>query len=522
MNKSIEKRLLYCFTAISAIVLIAVSLGLSYVINNYFWESRKRDMIVYGKNVSAQMTGMLDKDPDYISGRLRAIDSLRRMRIWFIDTDKKLVASSVQPTELRPAGKRLIDSQAAPPDHNRPAHGDHDRGRRHAEKLTIEADSAPERRRSFEKIQTMLDAVFTGKVRHEKVFHPYFRDDVLAVGIPVKDKNDKIVGALLLNAPILNAQKFMTEIYHYIALVGILAIMLSWILAKMLSARLVKPLIDMRESAAAMAHGDYTGRIVVKGEDEVADLAKSLNSLAQDLADFVDQTERMEQLRRDFVANVSHELRTPVTIIRGYNEAMLDGTVTDKEKIERYQTLIRDETVRLEGLVRELLDISRLQARVEKDFETVPLDNVVKEVKEKLSVKAQEKDITLTVDVDGESYINALGARIVQLVMILADNAIKYTNAGGYVKLSAKKQLDGKICLSVEDNGIGIAPSDQEMIWERFYKADKSHSKAIGGTGLGLAIAKEIIQMHKAECLLESEPGKGTAIKVLFDAAGDF
>ena len=505
MNKSIEKRLLYSFTAISVIVLICVSLGLSYIINDYFWESRRRDMIVYGKNVSAQMTDILDRDPEYISGQLRMMDSFLRMRIWFIDRDRKLVASSVS---------------AAPRKGREHAMGHGGKERRHSapERLRLKDDITPKGKAAFEKIQKMIDEVFMGNVRYEKVFHPFFEDDVLAVGIPVRDRNNNVVGALLLNAPILNAQRFMSEIYQYIAVIGIIAIILSWVLAKLLSGRMVKPLIEMRESAAAMAHGDYTGRIAVKGEDEVADLANSLNSLAQDLADFVDKTERMEQLRRDFVANVSHELRTPVTIIRGYNEAMLDRTVTDPEKIERYQTLIRDETVRLEGLVRELLDVSRLQARVEKDFEPVPLDNVVKEVREKLSVKAQEKNITLTIDVDGDSYINALGARIVQLVMILADNAIKYTNAGGHVKISAKKQPGGKIALSVEDDGIGIAEHDKEMVWERFYKADKSHSKAIGGTGLGLAIAREIIDMHKAQMELESELGKGTEIRIWFSA----
>lgn len=510
MNKSIGKRLLYSFTAISVVVLICVSFGLSYIINDYFWGSRRRELLSDGKQIAnVIMTRFELYDREGISQYLRSVDHFLRARVWFVDKDKKIIASS----------------WPLPAPQERNEHGGmHGGERKRFKKMEINMDVQRENatkayKEASEQIRGLIDEVLVGEAKTIRAFHPYFEDNVIAIGIPVKDFDGRVVGALLLTAPVRNTQNFLANIYYYIAGVGILAILLSWGLTKFLSKRLVQPLIDMRESAAAMAKGDYSGRVNVKGHDEVADLGHSLNLLAEDLADFVDKMTRMEQLRRDFVANVSHELRTPITVIRGYNEAMLDGTVTDPEKIERYRTMIREETIRLEGLVRELLDISRLQARTETSYEKVPLDKIVKEIAEKLTVKADEREVKITVVTEENSFVNAVGDRLVQLVVILADNAIKYSKQGGNVLLKVEKTPDKKIVLIVQDDGIGIEEKEQPLIWERFYKVDKSHNKAAGGTGLGLAIAKEIIDMHKAQVVLDSKLGRGTTIKIFFNFA---
>jgi signal transduction histidine kinase len=499
MNKSIEKRLLYSFTAIAALMLIVVSLGLSYIINEFFWDSRKRELIANGRRLARAVGELADGDQRRVSEYLRSVDNFLQARIWLLDSEKRILASSVPLPGY---------------DGTRNMH-------RHGEERRSEERPALSQPYTIKnpRIRELVEEVMRGEIKTVRAFHPYFEDNVMAVGIPVVNANKDVVSVLLLNAPIANTEEFLQTIYFYIAGVGFIAILLSWCLTKLLSRRIVMPLISMRESAAAMAQGDYNCQILIRGEDEVADLGRSLNSLARDLANFVDKMQRMEQLRRDFVANVSHELRTPITVIRGYNEAMLDGTITDVDKIERYRALIRDETIRLEGLIRELLDISRLQARVESLGERVPLDVIATECAEKLMVEAEERAVSVTVDADSDLYVKGIGNRLVQLFMILLDNAIKYSNSGGWVKLAVKKPDKDKILVSVQDNGIGIAEDEQSLIWERFYKVDKSHAKAAGGTGLGLAIAREIIDIHNAQVSLESQVGTGTKIQIIFAAA---
>lgn len=138
----------------------------------------------------------------------------------------------------------------------------------------------------------------------------------------------------MLAAPIDGLNRVLRDIYIYTIIVGIAALVISVIIVSGLTRRLVRPLVDMKNSAKAIASGDYSLKVVVDGEDEVADLGRSLNSLGRDLEQFVLKTNKMEKLRRDFVANVSHELRMPITIIQGYNQAILDGTVTDPEDIK--------------------------------------------------------------------------------------------------------------------------------------------------------------------------------------------
>ncbi|MDR2005983.1 MAG: HAMP domain-containing histidine kinase [Acidaminococcales bacterium] len=502
MNKSIEKRLLYSFTAIASLVLIVVSLGLSYIIHDFFWDSRKRELIANGRRLAMAVGELGGGDQRRVAEYLRSVDNFLQARIWLVDSEKRILASSIP----MPG----IDRERA---------GMH---KRHGEEGRFDDKNAlPPRIYTIRNpnMQEMVDEVMKGEIRTIRVFHPYFEDNVMAVGLPVMDKGRKVTGVLLLNASVANAEEFLQTIYFYIAGVGLVAMLLSWCLTKLLTRRIVMPLISMRESAAAMAQGDYDCQVLIRGEDEVADLGRSLNLLARDLANFVDKTKRMEQLRRDFVANVSHELRTPITVIRGYNEAMLDGTITDADKTKRYQSLIRDETIRLEGLIRELLDISRLQARVEQIGERVPLDVIAAECAEKLMVKAKERGVAVTVDTDSELYVKGIGNRLVQLIMILLDNAIKYSHNGGRVKLAVKSLEEGEVLLAVHDNGIGVAAEEQERIWERFYKVDKSPAKAAGGPGLGLAIAREIIDIHKAKVALESNLGEGTKIQVIFAAA---
>nr|WP_284707745.1 HAMP domain-containing sensor histidine kinase [Sporomusa sphaeroides] len=277
---------------------------------------------------------------------------------------------------------------------------------------------------------------------------------------------------------------------------------------------IVRPLTAMQETAAALAHGDYDRRVTVSSRDEVGDLGQSLNSLAKDLGEYVRQMEMTDRMRRDFVANVSHELRTPLTIMYGYNQALQDGTITEAKKVKKYHRVMGGEILRLEKLIAELLDLSQLQATgITLETEDVPLAEVIDNVITLMKQKSEQKGVTLAAQIDPIPSIRGDGDRLTQLVLILVDNALKFTPAGGQITASLTESSDS-VVLTIADTGVGIAPGDLPHIWERFYKADKS--RASGGTGLGLAIAKQIIELHGAAVDVISTSGQGTTFIIRF------
>jgi len=224
----------------------------------------------------------------------------------------------------------------------------------------------------------------------------------------------------------------------------------------------------------------------------------------------VSETERLEQMRRDYVANISHELRTPLTGIRGMVEPLLDGYMdTEEEKMDCYR-IIYQETLRLEKLIGEMLDMSRLQAgRAQMELEPMRVEGVLEAACRRMRERAQEGGVALSVELP-ERLPEILGDenRILQVLIILLDNALSFTPPNGRVTIYTRTQ--GKfVYIGVRDTGAGIDPSDLPYIWERFYKADKSRMRTTG-TGLGLAIAKLVVECMGGRIGVQSEVGKGS------------
>ena len=223
----------------------------------------------------------------------------------------------------------------------------------------------------------------------------------------------------------------------------------------------------------------------------------------------VSEAQRMEQLRRDYVANISHELRTPLTGIRGMVEPLIDGCMeTEEERQECYQVILK-ETMRLQKLVGEMLDMSRLQdGRIHLELEPLELTGILEASARAMKQLADDAGVALRVETDGTT-LSCLGNedRISQVLVILIDNALSFTPRGGSVTIGARDEGD-RVSVSVVDTGCGIEPKDLPFIWERFYKADKSRMRTTG-TGLGLAIAKLVVELMGGEIGVESEPGRG-------------
>ncbi|MDQ0220089.1 PAS domain-containing protein [Peribacillus cavernae] len=232
----------------------------------------------------------------------------------------------------------------------------------------------------------------------------------------------------------------------------------------------------------------------------------------------ITELKKLEQMRKDFVANVSHELKTPITSIKGFSETLLDGAMKDEEALQNFLSIILKESDRLQALIQELLDLSKIeQQEFVLNLETLNLCQLLEETCAILQGKADEKNISLTLyapdhpmQVKGDSY------RVKQIFINLITNALNYTVKGGTVdiRITGEKQF---VKVAVQDSGIGIEKAELPRIFERFYRVDKARSRNSGGTGLGLAIVKHIVEAHKGKITVNSEPGKGTTFTVFFN-----
>ncbi|MBC5724439.1 HAMP domain-containing protein [Agathobaculum sp. NSJ-28] len=231
----------------------------------------------------------------------------------------------------------------------------------------------------------------------------------------------------------------------------------------------------------------------------------------------ITEQRRLDDARREFVANVSHELRTPLTNIRSYTETLLDAAgdiPIDTEK--QFLGVISSESERMARIVTDLLTLSKLDyGRMELRMTRFPLGDMLKNVANAMKFTAEDSGHELTVDTpDDLPQIVGDRERIEQVVVNILSNAVKYTPAGGHVRLSARMAGANRVRITVEDDGVGIPAADVPRLFERFYRVDKARSREAGGTGLGLAIAKEIVEQHEGKIALASEYGKGTTVTI--------
>ena len=294
---------------------------------------------------------------------------------------------------------------------------------------------------------------------------------------------------------------FMSALPIIIGLTLLLYVM-CYFLSKHLTAKLVKPVEELVNNAANPSL-----------EPEYKELVPFVGALKEQREDIL----RSATMRQEFTANVSHELKTPLTAISGYAELIENGMVSGDDSV-RFAGEIRKNSTRLLSLINDIINLSELDDGVKLNLEKMDLYEAAKNCIKNLKVAADKNDIKLIL-LGTTAYINADKSMMDEVLYNLCDNAIRYNNKGGNVIVDVSNTLDGKVKLTVKDNGIGIGKEHQERIFERFYRVDKSRSRESGGTGLGLAIVKHILTSHGAELSLASEPGKGTSITVTFDAA---
>ncbi|MDQ0161095.1 two-component system histidine kinase PnpS [Aeribacillus alveayuensis] len=231
----------------------------------------------------------------------------------------------------------------------------------------------------------------------------------------------------------------------------------------------------------------------------------------------ITELKKLEQMRKDFVANVSHELKTPITSIKGFTETLLDGAMKDEKTLESFLSIILKESERLQTLIQDLLDLSKIEQQGFKlNIQTCLLNELLEEIYTLLKGKADDKNIQIILQMPKEQvFIQGDLYRLKQIFINLVNNAITYTKNGGTITIKLENKEDYAI-VHVIDTGIGIKKEEIPRIFERFYRIDKARSRNLGGTGLGLAIVKHLVEAHKADITVRSQVGKGTTFSITF------
>ena len=326
----------------------------------------------------------------------------------------------------------------------------------------------------------------------------------IAVGEPILVGNQQVgtVLPLYAGATVPNsANDFVTSINHSTWLAGGIAALVALILGSVLFFQIVSPVQQITSAAQKIAAGDLSQRIPTQSQDEIGTLANSFNQMADSLA-------KHEELRRNLIADVAHELRTPLTVIQGNLEAMLDGVLPASP--QEIATL-RDETALLARLVSDLRLLSLAEAGQLK-LERVEIDptELIAQAVEPFRLQAQSSQIELTLEIASNlPSIKVDADRIAQVIRNLLNNALRHTPAGGRITLTCRKETTQSLLFTVSDTGEGISADDLPFVFDRFYRADKSRSRASGGSGIGLAIAKQLVEAHGGKVWAESQPGRG-------------
>lgn len=333
-------------------------------------------------------------------------------------------------------------------------------------------------------------------------FYDSFSENVLTVYAPIT-VSYKVRGYVIIHKPIsdiVNTANVITTIgYQTLGLIAFAGLLVF----ALFTFAIYLPIRKIKKAADAYAQGDFSATVDVHSNDEIGYLAASINYMATEL-------HTLEDDQKKFISNVSHDFRSPLTSIKGYIEAMLDGTIP-VEMQEKYLNIILFETERLNKLTKSLLELNKFGSRgIMLDVSSFDINQTIKTTVQTFEGVCEKKQLSFDLTLTGNQLmVRADYGKIQQILYNLIDNAIKFShdNATIYIETTTKNE---KVFVSVKDTGIGIPKDSINKIWERFYKSDLSRGKDKKGTGLGLAIVKEIINAHNENINCVSTEGVGT------------
>lgn len=333
-------------------------------------------------------------------------------------------------------------------------------------------------------------------------FYGVFENDVISVSIPIQT-NGQPNGIVFLHSTMEQLNNLQQDIIRVVYVPFLIMLIISFVLLGIISGKIMRPIRKINAVAEEYSTGNFETKLDIKSHDEIGQLAATLEYMASELS-------KLDDYRRSFISNISHDFRSPLTSIKGYIEAIQDGTIPP-EKQSKYLDIVVAETNRLTKLTSSLLELNDFDSYgiwlMRKEFDVIDL---VKSAMNTFEGRCLEKNISLILNNHTKSsVVYADKTKIQQVIYNLLDNAIKFTSAGKsiYITLTEKNE---KLFVSVKDEGCGIPADSLKKIWVRFYKADTSRGKDKQGTGLGLAITREIVKAHGENINVVSTEGVGS------------
>ncbi len=470
MSRSIFRRLLFSYLITVLVGIGVAGVLMSFFAKEYFYEAKQEELLRKAKKVNVAIQDRARIDDGIVEGidegtidDLVLLDETFDTRIWVFKRDGEIIATSMQEEVF--IGKSVASSIV---------------------KKVVQGQDV------------ITELQFEG-----------LEDPMLSVAVPW-GKKDEVYGGIVLHAPIEGIERTIDQMRETILWATLFGLVLSTAMVSYLSWSISRPLKKIERTATEIGRGNYRERVHVSTTDEIADLAHTINTLADKLEKMEQERRSLEQVRNDFLANLSHELRTPLTGMQGFLEALQDGLVEEEAARQKYYNVLYNETMHLNRLVDDLLDLMKLENN-EITLSRFPVDpaEMIQKIAFTFRQEAAEKGTTIEVETaDDLPKIYADKDRLEQILNNLVKNAVKFTEQG-VIRLTAA--ADGEwVVITVADTGIGISQDDLDRIWERFFKVDRGRSKKNAGTGLGLAIVKQLVELHEGSITVESEPEKGT------------
>ena len=334
-------------------------------------------------------------------------------------------------------------------------------------------------------------------------FHNEFSEKQLSYGIPIYNEEKVLCYYVIYHVPLSQLSAFRSNIALTAYMAFFILIIISFLFLSRFANKILRPLAKINHVARQYASGNFDITLDIKRDDEIGELATSLNYMAGELS-------RADEYRRSFIANISHDFRSPLTSIKGYVEAILDGTIPP-ELEKKYLNVVLMESNRLAKLTSSLLTLNNLDNYdVILHKTTFNIVEVIQSISNTFEVLCNKKNIQLVTKYESEeSLVFADQSKIQQVLYNLIDNAIKFSHENSIIRIEVSEK-NTKYFISVKDFGDGIEKSKQKLVWDRFYKTDTSRGKDKQGTGLGLSIIKEIMKAHKENINLVSTEGVGS------------
>ena len=476
--KSLRVKLVSIYLAIVVLFITVLGAVLTFSFKKHLTQMREESIIECAKQIAKM----------YADGSLRVVDVDEGQTIPVLITTAKDFDATIQ---IANASSRLLNYNID------------------SEKLTV-----------YEKNERVSDEIYNKVYKAGEIFTLSHHDDVmdkdvLTVAYPlIRPNSDDIWAILIINSSLDTVNETYSKIVKMLWLPAIIIFVAGFVVIYILVHNIVSRVRKLNNATQAIAKGKFDTNVVVKGHDEISQLARDFNKMAEDL-------KVSDASKRDFVSNAAHELRSPMTSINGFVEGMLDGTIPE-EKHRDYLEIVSSEVKRLSKLVKTMLDLSRIESGRDKlILKKVDINEIIRHVVIRLLQKIEMKGICPEIKISDEPlWVMADEDKIEQVLQNLIDNAIKFTDKGKSLILLTEKKAN-KVYVTVKDEGAGISENELKFIWDRFYTVDKARSGEKTGTGLGLSIVKSIIDQHGETISVKSAINDGTEFVFTLKAAGE-